>query len=443
MTALSQDRRPNRLTGGTVATFPVAAGAVIYGGAAVALDTSGNAVPTSSDSTLLAVGVNTGKKVDNTTGIAGAKSVTVESGVFGFLAASGGVGDVAYFSDDQTINTTSGCYAGVIKQVENGLRFVDINISVKARGGGAITFDTVTCTTSVTSPTLETASGGLSLNPVSGVCTFQKNGSTALTATLDNAGACTLQFAAGATTATISRAQAASGAGGTTNISGQQGAAGSVGGPIVITTGLGGTPGSNLAGGLDIDVGQVVSNTSPDIRVFNSAAQVLNIRRLLVSSLATVDITAGAFATGSPLVLNLTGYGMKIRGQIADVTIDGATNINLTAPFVECSGQLSSATNSVAFSATPTLDCNLSNHHTIGALTANITTLDMSNIRDGAIYTIQVTQDGTGTKTIGWAAKFKFGDTYTNVPKSAANAITVWTFRSDGTNVRCIGKETY
>ena len=121
----------------------------------------------------------------------------------------------------------------------------------------------------------------------------------------------------------------------------------------------------------------------------------------------------------------------------ADATLPGA--------FVELAGQLSSAPTAIAYTATPTFDCATSNHHVLGAMTANVTAIDLSSARAGAEYTIKVLQDGTGTwTTTGWAAKFVFGALHSNVAALGAGMVTVWRFWAESTTVvRCIAKETY
>lgn len=55
---------------------------------------------------------------------------------------------------------------------------------------------------------------------------------------------------------------------------------------------------------------------------------------------------------------------------------------------------------SVSFSATPTFDASASNFQIFGALTANVTSVTLSNAQEGQFLTIRFTQDGTGGRTI-------------------------------------------
>lgn len=108
----------------------------------------------------------------------------------------------------------------------------------------------------------------------------------------------------------------------------------------------------------------------------------------------------------------------------------------------EFEGQYSSAVSSQTFTATPTFNWNLSNNHVMAAATANITSVTLSNPRSGAIYTIMLTQDGTGNRTITWPAATRFEGT-DNVFGVTANNVTVWTFLYDGTVHRCLSKKIH
>jgi hypothetical protein len=71
-----------------------------------------------------------------------------------------------------------------------------------------------------------------------------------------------------------------------------------------------------------------------------------------------------------------------------------------TGPLVISAGRAYTTTNTIAFSATPTVDASLSNVHEIGVLTANITTLTISNPVAGQTITIRFKQDGAGSHTV-------------------------------------------
>lgn len=105
--------------------YPVAASTYIYRGALVALDSSGNLVPGSATTGLVAVGT-AWQEVDNSAGIAGAERCDVKPGIFGFKNKSGDaltaaeVGDVCYISTDEEVckTSTSKSVAGVVEFIE-------------------------------------------------------------------------------------------------------------------------------------------------------------------------------------------------------------------------------------------------------------------------------------------------------------------------------------
>ncbi len=132
--ALSQPR--NTLTKGRdLLVLPVAAATAIHGGAFVALNASGLAVPGSVATTLLAAG-RAEESADNSAGAAGAISVTVRRGVF--LFKNHGADPVVqadtlkdcYIVDDETVAKTNGgntrSKAGKVLEVEAAGVWVEI-----------------------------------------------------------------------------------------------------------------------------------------------------------------------------------------------------------------------------------------------------------------------------------------------------------------------------
>ncbi len=124
MTALTEDRNTPRREG-DVFEHPVAASTVIYAGSLVALDASRNAIPGATATGLVAAG-RAEERVDNSAGIAGAKTVRVRKGVFRFAndgtVSRADIGGTAYIVDDQTVANNDGTgtrsAAGVIKDVD-------------------------------------------------------------------------------------------------------------------------------------------------------------------------------------------------------------------------------------------------------------------------------------------------------------------------------------
>lgn len=123
MTALTKDRNTPRKAG-EYAAYPVAAGAVIYGGSLVCRNAAGYAVPAADTAGLRFLGVAR-QHVDNSGGANGAAWVEVwQEGVFRFAAAGMAITDVGlpvFAVDDQTVGkaSTNAVGVGIINEVES------------------------------------------------------------------------------------------------------------------------------------------------------------------------------------------------------------------------------------------------------------------------------------------------------------------------------------
>lgn len=131
MTALTADREDNARIGPIVDyDYPVAAGAVIYQGALVMLNATGQAVPGAVATGQTAVGVATEAR-DNTGGADGDLRVPVAAGTWKFKNDVGGADEIdsgsegatVYIHDDQTVSLTDGAAtksaAGVAVQLDD------------------------------------------------------------------------------------------------------------------------------------------------------------------------------------------------------------------------------------------------------------------------------------------------------------------------------------
>lgn len=113
MAALAANRTFKRA--GTVRRLtkvPVAANAVIWLGAIVAINASGYAVPASDTAALKVVGICWASSVNNTGGANGALTIDVAEGDFDMVNAGGAVTQASalkgvYVSDDQSVTTSA------------------------------------------------------------------------------------------------------------------------------------------------------------------------------------------------------------------------------------------------------------------------------------------------------------------------------------------------
>lgn len=114
MTALTEARTDSMEQVGHNHRYPVAANAVIYQGAQVAINGTGYLVPVTTATGLAAVGIATESK-DNTGGADGALSCKTKRGVFRMDNSTAGdeitrsdIGSACYGVDDRTVAKTDG-----------------------------------------------------------------------------------------------------------------------------------------------------------------------------------------------------------------------------------------------------------------------------------------------------------------------------------------------
>jgi hypothetical protein len=156
----------------------------------------------------------------------------------------------------------------------------------------------------------------------------------------------------------------------------------------------------------------------------------------------SVTIGTGALdriqCTATDIGINANGTAIITGGLSvsANALVTGALGVG---------GQSSEAIDAISpFAASITIDATKGNHHEIATMTANITSLDMTGAVAGSMHTVETVNNGTGGFTITWAAKFKFGTTYTNQPHGDPSHRTTWLFKvKSATDIRCIGKEVH
>lgn len=109
----------------------------------------------------------------------------------------------------------------------------------------------------------------------------------------------------------------------------------------------------------------------------------------------------------------------------ADLNFDNTAKVLAVNGGATFAGTFYGAPSAVAAStSTTSIDGKLACVYNV-TLSAN-TTIDMTNVKAGATYILVLRQDGTGSRTVAWAAKFKFPNGGTQAVYSAASAITVF-----------------
>ena len=124
MAALAQDRVTRSKSTGRVIAIRVAAGALIYLGAQVAVNAAGYAIPATGAAGERHIGIAQ-HRVDNTEGSDGDVWIFVQKGVFELEnsttapVAQAQVGTEVFVEDDQTIAATGTIAAGILDSIDD------------------------------------------------------------------------------------------------------------------------------------------------------------------------------------------------------------------------------------------------------------------------------------------------------------------------------------
>lgn len=123
-------------------------------------------------------------------------------------------------------------------------------------------------------------------------------------------------------------------------------------------------------------------------------------------------------------------------GAILD-TLGGATRTGTGGVVCLIAPTLTNPSETVqALTSGTTIAWNMASGGAATLTLATNATLDApSNLRNGASYSLTVTQDGTGSRTLAYNSVFKFPGGTDPVLSTAAGSIDILTFLSDGTNL--------
>ena len=141
------------------------------------------------------------------------------------------------------------------------------------------------------------------------------------------------------------------------------------------------------------------------------------------SSLVTTGTIASGTWNGTAVALAYIGSGVGKLATGAEWT--ATQNFNSTSLSFDATQDWDTAANQV---------CDLT-------LTANTTFDAPTNQKDGGFYSITLKQDGTGGWTGSWNAVFHFAGGSAPTLTTAASAVDILVFRSDGTNMLEVGRQ--
>lgn len=102
-------------------------------------------------------------------------------------------------------------------------------------------------------------------------------------------------------------------------------------------------------------------------------------------------------------------------------------------------GSVTAIPQTLTDAATITWDCSLGQNNTV-TLAGNRTMAAPTNQTANTFYILEVIQDATGSRTLAWNAVFKWGAGTAPTLSTTALARDYFTFESDGTNMREVGR---
>ena len=173
-----------------------------------------------------------------------------------------------------------------------------------------------------------------------------------------------------------------------------------------------------------------------------------------------VFVTGGTYVAGTTTFTNNTGGTFSVSGYSTGngVSVTGFTYSNNNLTIKQSSGDLNVVVNTMtgltingnftytgqsnnpvytAGTVTSTHIPNWNNSNiqtvTLSAATTNIS--GGTNIANGAVYTMILKQNATGSRVVNWASQYKWQSGIAPVLTSTANGVDILTFISDGTNL--------
>jgi hypothetical protein len=144
-------------------------------------------------------------------------------------------------------------------------------------------------------------------------------------------------------------------------------------------------------------VGRVITADTGAVQVDGSNQVAVDINQ--ADNFGCLELDKNGAGAGVALKINNAGTGLDVEGESASWSVDSTGDGTFN--------RVSQAFQAVTAATSTTINFANGNHVRV-AMNANITTLTLSNPRDGERYLLRLTQDATGSRTISWPAAVKW-----------------------------------
>jgi hypothetical protein len=176
--------------------------------------------------------------------------------------------------------------------------------------------------------------------------------------------------------------------------------------------------------------------------VWASAPIVISPQFAYGNEISAITNASGVFTV--PVLLPDSGNGAYVITLPGDVAVSFAMGAGSTtydvSPLILTAESVAPVSQALTLTdgATVSWDTTLGRFGTL-TLGGNRTLAAPTGLVAGAMYTLKLVQDGTGSRTLTWNAIFKFANGAAPILSTAAAAVDVFRFVSDGTSLWCHG----
>ena len=205
--------------------------------------------------------------------------------------------------------------------------------------------------------------------------------------------------------------------------------------------------GSGLTGGgtsgdvtVTVGAGTGITVNASDVQVATTYAggtSIASVGTVTAGTWEGTDVGTAHGGTGSSTTSGArTNLGVAIGSDVQAYNADTA----LTDVAAEWTKTQNFNSTELTFDATQDWDLS-ANQVCFVTLTANTTFDAPSNQKDGGFYSITLKQDGTGSRTASWNSVFHFAGGTAPTLTTAASAVDIMVFRSEGSSMLAVGRQ--